>query len=257
MNAKRQSSIFLLAAMVILTMSFPAFAGVTTVNYQMDTPAGQLGTSQTYGSGIYQITAYGYETNDSPVITGLLNNATGTWSASNSVATNLYGKQGEGPVEDGLGMAADPDGDKENWDQPNAAYQWGFTVLDVRNIETISNLLYFQVQIGSAQTHEWFTIWGSNDATPGSATLLLEGKAGATAQTPFFDIPDWRSYKYIWFGSIIEPGSQVNHADTLLNTDLAFSQFATTPEPGTLAMLGSGLLSIAFTLRKRFMGASA
>ncbi len=253
MKRKATSSMFLLAAMVILTMSLPAVANVTTVNYQMDTPGGALGLSQTYGTGIYQITAYGWKTNDAPVITGTLGNATGTWDASNAVASHLYGKQGEGPVEDGLGMASDPDGDNENWDQPGSAYQWGFTELDVRNIKLISNLLYFQVQIGSAQEHEWFTIWGSNDATPGSAVLLKEGSAGTSAQTPFFDIPNWRSYDYIWFGSIIEPGSNDDHADTLINSDLAFSQFSATPEPGTLCMLGSGLVALSFSLRKRYL----
>jgi PEP-CTERM motif len=239
-----------LGTALVLALALSASASVTYVSYNMDTPGGALGLSQTYGTGIYQITAYGWKTNDAPVITGTLGGASGSWNVNTVYQSHLYGKQGEGPVEDGLGMSADPDGDNEDWDQPGSAYQWGFVQLDVRNIEQISNLLYFQVQIGSAQTHEWFTIWGSNDATPGSATLLMEGSAGTSAQTPFFDIPGWSNYSYIWFGSILEPGSNDDHSDTLINSDLAFTQYPV-PEPGTLGMVGSGVLSVAFGLRKR------
>lgn len=252
MKSDSKSYRFLMGAAVILAMSLAASASVTYVSYQMDTPGGALGFSQTYGTGIYQLTAFGWKTNDAPVITGTLNNATGSWNIANVMQSHLYGKQGGGPVEDGLGMSADPDGDNEDWNQPGAAYEWGFVQLDVSKIELIPNLLYFQVQIGSAQDHEWFTIWGSNDTTPGFATLLMEGKGYPNAQTQFFDVPNWNSYHYIWFGSIIEPGANVDHSDTLINSDLAFDQYPV-PEPGTLGMMGSGLLSLAVGLRRRFI----
>jgi hypothetical protein len=54
-----------------------------------------------------------------------------------------------------------------------------------------------------------------------------------------------------WFGSIIDPSSDVDHADTLINSQLAFSQYPT-PEPGILGLRGSGLVSLAFGIRKRF-----
>ena len=252
MKIRHKSYRLLLGAIAILALASAASANVTYVSYQMDTPSGPIGFSQTYGTGIYQITAFGWKTNNAPSITGTLNNATGSWNITNALASHLYGKANQGPGENGLGMNADPDGDHEEWNQPGAPYEWGFVQLDVSNIEKITNLLYFQVQIGSSQAHEWFTIWGSNDATPGFATLLVEGKAGPSAQTPFFDIPNWNSYHYIWFGSIIEPGANVDHADTLLDSELAFSQYPV-PEPGTLAMFGSGIVGLAGVLRRKLL----
>lgn len=239
-----------LGAMIFLSFSVLAHADITYVNYTLSVPTGDLGTDQhTYGAAPYQLPIQGFATNINPNID--FNNDTGSWNVTNSIASNLYGKVANNdPGETGLGMTADPDGDHEMWDQPGSQYQWGFVKVDVTNILANQNLLYFHMAIGSAQTHEWYTIWGSTDGDPNNGTLLMVGEGGGDAQTPYFDVPNFRNYKYIWVGAVIEPGSNVDHSDITLESEIAFDQDPV-PEPGTLAMMGTGVLGLASLLRRK------
>jgi len=239
-----------IAAIVVLAFSMFAHADVTYVNYNLSVPTGDLGTSQhTYGTTPYELPISGFATNDNPTIN--FNTMTGNWNVTNATPSNLYGKITQNdPGETGLGMTADPDGDHEMWDQPNAPYQWGFVMVDVSNILNNVNLLYFHMRIGSAQDHEWYTIWGSTAQDPNNATLLMVGQGGNDAQSPWFDVPNFRDYKYIWVGAVIDPNSHVDHSDITLESEIAFDQNPI-PEPGTLAMMGTGVLGLAGILRRK------
>jgi hypothetical protein len=243
--------VVILGAMMLLSFSLLAHADVTYVNYNLSVPTGDLGSSQhTYGGNPYALPISGFATNVAPNIN--FNNNTGTWNVTSSVASNLYGKvTNNDPGETGLGMTADPDGDNEMWHQPgNSQYDWGFVKVDVSNILANQNLLYFHMAIGSAQAHEWYTIWGSTAADPNNATLLKIGAGGNNAQSPWFDVPNFRDYQYIWVGAVIDPNSNVDHSDITLESEIAFSQDPI-PEPGTLALLGSGVIGMAGLLRRK------
>lgn len=239
-----------LGVMMAMSLSLLAHADVTFVNYNLSVPSGDLGASQyTYGATPYQLPINGVKTNDAPD----LNN--GTWTVNNGLATNLYGKNSPGdPGETGLGMAEDPlSGQHEIWDMPGKPYEFGFLQVDITNILNNPNLLYFHMRIGSAQDHEWFTIWGSTAANPNVATLLMiSGAPGGQDQSAWFDVPNFRDYSSIWVGAIIEPGSGDDHSNVVLESEIAFDQNPI-PEPGTLALLGSGIVGIAGMLRRKFV----
>lgn len=239
--------------MLCLALGAPsAHAGITYVQYNLSNPQGDLGTSSyTYTSQGYNLPIFGFQTNVAP---DLVN---GVWNVSSSVGANLFGKYSSGdPSETGLGLTADPTGDHEIWmmaKPSNNYYQYGFVVLDTSQLQSNPNLLYLQLDIGSAQTHEWFTIWGSNDPHELSGTLLMEGQGGSNSQSGYFDVPNYKNYRYIWVGATIEPGSGDDHSNVVLEADVAFTN-SPVPEPGTLGLAGSGVLTVFAFLRKRFAG---
>ncbi len=253
----------MLGAALGLALSLSASADVTVVTYDLSHPTGNQGPSHTYAGNTtgYDLPIYGFMTNVAqPTATGF------TWTPGNTTA-DLYGKVTNGdPGETGLGMAQDPlTGQNEIWDFPGqrnqGVDQYGFLVIDTYNLQQNPNLLYFHIQIGSAQLHEWWTIYtssglpGTND---GVGTLQQIAGLSNGDQTAFFTIPGWNSdpnNRYVWIGAIIQPNSNNDHSNILLDSEIAFNNnpngLGPVPEPGTLGMMGTGLLSAAFGLRKR------
>lgn len=224
-----------------------------------------------YGTAPSLLPIYGVTTNTAPNL-NVFNSSTsswasGSWSPTSIGNTNLYGKQ-EGGGETGLGVVADPLGENEEFQNNNPGSgkpHYGFLILNISNLNSIPNVNYFQLAIGSAQSGELFTIWGSNNSScsgagtssascssAGSATLLYSGGGNAGAVNGPFDVPNWQSYSYIWVGAAIDPTSSNTQSNILLDADISFSSTpAGTPEPATLALAGSSLIGLAFYLRRR------
>jgi len=224
-----------------------------------------------YGASPYLLPIYGVTTNTAPNLNVFDPSAqswgSGSWSPSSVANTNLYGKQGGGG-ETGLGIAADPTGDYEQFANSGNNPSYGFLILNVQNLLNIPGLTYLQLQIGSAQSGELYTIWGSNNSScsgagttsatctsAGSATLLMSGPGvGNSAVAGPFDVPNWGSYNYIWVGAQVNPNTNANgQANILLDASISFTDTPVggTPEPATLALAGSSLIGLAFYLRRR------
>jgi len=256
----------LLGAVAIVALASVASAGVTAVYYDLSHPTGNQGTSHTYGTTPYELPIYGYMTNVAEPV-----NVGATWTPGGTT-TDLYGKVTNGdPGETGLGMAHDPYAgatQHEIWDYPgthsNGALDYGFLVIDTYNLQQNSNLLYFHIQIGSAQDKEWWTVYTSSGlpGTSGGVGTLrqIAGVNNPQEQSAFFTIPGWNSNpdnRYVWVGAIIEPSSGNDHSNVVLDSEVAFNNNPNglpplaTPEPGTLAMLGTGVMGLAGVLRRK------
>lgn len=246
---KNMRSSLMLLAVALLAICLPASATVNYYWYNLSSPVGNVPSPHSYGANPYLLPVSGFQTNDLPDISG------GTWNIGSYASTGLYGKVTNGnPGETGLGVQGDPTGDHEEWFNPTGTYKEGFVMFDVSNLQANPNLLYFYLQIGSSQTHEGYDIWGSNPGSQFSGTLLAKGEANEpSAITPFFQVPNWRSYQYIWVGSYRTDGAN-DQANILVDSKIAFSSNPNPPipEPGTLLMLGSGLVSLSYAGRKRW-----
>ncbi len=146
-----------------------------------------------------------------------------TWLASTAQTTALYAKAGSGD-EKGLGIAADPTHDDEIF--PNS-----FIQIDISGLLAQRQITSLQLLIGSVQSGEGFSIWGSNTAgRPGS--LLMTGTSALDDIA--FNVPSYGSYRYVTVSAT---------ADNILLDSVTAAYTTTvssTPEPGTL---GLGLIA--------------
>lgn len=84
-------------------------------------------------------------------------------------------------------------------------------------------------------------------------TLLMAGPGGADGTSGYFDVPNFRNYRYIWVGAEIEPGSGDDHSNVVLGSQVAFTN-TSVPEPSSLALFGSGVLGFSAVLRRKLVG---
>ena len=251
------------------TASMPVHA--TDIWYDLSSPTGNQGDSHVYGAGMFSLPISGWMTASAPWVASNLRS--GSWDPLSATATGVFGKfEGVGSDETGLGMTSDPNsGQHEIWAQKTApqpgsgALQFGFVSLDVRGIEANYPLLkYLQLEIGSSQPHEYFTIWGSNNQSTGNATFLEAGVGTAqNGQVGPFNAPNsWNTFDYLWVGAVIDPNhpSITDHSNVLLDAFVGFKDSppiippgppGTVPEPGSFVLAGSGLLAALLFLRKR------
>jgi hypothetical protein len=199
-----------LVVAVVVLAAAPAFAGGISINF--NSPSGVLGTSQAYGS----ITAYGFSCSVA---------TSGTTGPSGCTATNLFGKNGSGD-ESGLGTA----GDVNN--------EIGITNLVQLDLSSLEKLGVTSVTIGlnSIQSGEGFDVFLSNTLGTAGSFYTSGGSADDNAVPITVNL-----------GGNQFLGVSANSANVLLTSLGATSS---TPEPGTLVLMGSGLLLLGFGARR-------
>ena len=231
------------AFIVLFLGASPVFASGASFNFSFGGPDTTLGTSQSYTSNGATITANGYICSaTSPSSTATL---------SNCSATNLFAKS-DGLSETGLGLAGEGNGEHEiGWDGPNADYVIGLNVSSLFNLGATSMTLSF----GSVQAGEAYAIlgYGSDPFLSSSFTLTNTkawvGNDGSTSAQVFSSTIGLNANDQ--FLVIVSPcGASLKSPPCGSNVVLD-SLIAPTPEPGTLVLLGSGLLVVGFGLRRR------
>ena len=208
-----------------------SLASATNLNlFSSLTTQGVLGNANTltfsddYGTG--SITATGYTQN-------------------NGSTTALYYKTAGGD-ETGLGMNNDPSGDHEiNGTQ---FIQLDFTALLTQyQNNSPYKLVSASTTIGSVQGGESYAIFGSNAAGTEGTQI---GSTGTSDGTVTLTLAQLNQYHFI---SIASPAGNV--LIDALSASTSNSIVTGTPEPGTWALMGSGLIGGFFLIRRRRRGA--
>ncbi len=171
----------------------------------------KLGTSQVYGTAPETVTAYGFQN---------------FWWWN--IATDLYGKNGGGS-ENGVGIYGTSD---------NEITKNTFIELDLSNINSP-----FSLTIGSTQLTEGFHVcFSSTLGTLGSSCTDYATPGKDPFTTAYFTKPLGDQ-----FVSIQADGGANGAGNVLLDS----LNTAATPEPGSLVLLGTGILGAAGVIRRK------
>jgi PEP-CTERM motif len=235
---KIKVSVILFAA--CLVAAAPAFAN--SVNYTFGGPDGTLGTSAVYGSGSLTVTAFGYVCHAAT--------PSSTDTLSDCGASNLYQKD-DGDGEYGLGLA-DEEFHEIGWDDATHDYVMGLDVSNLLNAGFRSLTMTF----GSVEGGEAYAVLGyaSDPFLSGDPFTLTNTKAWFgndgdenEVYSSTFDLNSDDQYLVL-----ISPCGASNNPDGPCGSNVTlYSMTASTPEPGSLALLATGLLTLVFILRRR------
>ena len=217
----------------------PAFAGNVNLVFNFGGPDMELGPSQNYTSNGATITAYGYECS-----------APGPESVStlsSCSASNLYQSPG------GLGLAAQS-AQEIGWQGPNADFVIGLDLSDLFSFGVQSVVLSFS-NVGPGQA--WAALgYPSDPFTPG-ATIQLGGdtKAWSEVDTYTFEFGPDDPYLILISscGASSNPTGPCGSYLSPIQLTASTLPLATVPEPGTLALLSTGLLALGFVARRRWV----
>ena len=144
---------------------------------------------------------------------------------TNCSRNDLYGKTSGGD-ENGLGLTGSGDFEIGT----NQMVQLDLTNLINAGATSVT------LQIGSVQSGEGYDIWEGSTLGSSGSLVITNGQLDETPFTVNLNSKD----PYLGVSA---------YADDVLLSSLAASP---TPEPGTLALLGTGLLAFGFGLRRRF-----
>ena len=179
--------------------------------FLFSTPTGLLGNTQAYGSMPNVVTLYGFN---------------GTSNSSQNNPTALYGKAAGGD-ENGVGLSLDA---ADHEIQTSDFVQVDFSQVHALNVTTV------QFMMGSSQTGEGWTVFGSNTkgliGTPLSSAATGWGTADATLMT----LPNF-TYTYYSFSA---SAGNVELSEVQINYNASSA-----PEPGTYLLVGAALLALA------------
>jgi hypothetical protein len=218
------------ATLIGIVLSFsPARAAIVT--WDLSTPAGLLGNTQTYSQNAIPITAAGFTSN------------------SFAAPTKLYGKNDPGD-EKGLGLNNDQSGDHEV--SGSNLIRIDFT--NARN----AGITGFSFSMNSTTSGEQWDVFGSNSPTSGFISLLV----GSDEQVHQL-AGSGAAFKYYYFGVVssnqnndhhqngffqFQQDNDNNSPNVLLHT---VSGVSSVPEPSTWAMMILGFASVGFMAYRR------
>lgn len=241
----------LLSVFLAIFGVMPVFAGSASFNFTFGGHDKKLNKSESYMSGSATITAYAYQCSATT--------ASSTDTLSHCGARDLYQKD-DGGAEIGLGLAGENE-HEIGWDGKHADFVMGLDVSELFKLGATSMTLSF----GSVQPGEAFAVLGysSNPFAAGTSFALTNTEAWCGYQTagctydPFHNgdtvSATFRLNAQDQFLVLVSPcGASGIHklpcgSNVLLESAHASSP---TPEPGTLALLGMGLLGLAFVARR-------
>jgi hypothetical protein len=200
---------FLGAAATLLASLGLSPAQAAVVTWQLNSPAGLLGNTQTYTVGGATITAAGFS--DSSFASG----------------TALYGKASGGD-ENGLGIASDPTGNHEIW---------GNTLIRIdMTAARLAGVTGFSFKFGSTTSGESWQVFGSDSATSGYISVA----AGSDENVDTLSVGD--SYKYYYFDRV----HHLNDGNDNVLLASVGGTIAAVPELSTWAMMLLGFAGIGF-----------
>ena len=200
---------------VLATSVAASGANATAVLFNLGSPTGNLGTTETYTNAA----------------TGLSIIATG-YNAKGK-KTDLYGKNGGGD-EVGLGLTTDTTGDHE------IQFHEGFVQLDLSDLfgKVKSGSTFFAT--GSATEGEEWGVYGSNKAGTYNSSNLLSHGTVETSQL-FKDLGTYTYYDFVELNQTRGQGNNFLIAKITTTTGV--------PEPATWAMMLIGFAGVGAAVR--------